>query len=298
MEYSGQDKTEKEAMNIAYACNRHFLQHAMVSIYSLLTNGRGERSVRILLMAEPDLCRSELAPIFHMVSCFPGCTTLAVWPQERTDRRFASDGSCCLSKELVQVACYRLFIPDILKEEERCLYLDCDTVICHPLTELYDKEMGNTSIAGVTDRLCLKENQVRWMETEGGIVPGYYINSGVMLMDLDRMRTLGNAKRALELAYHKPFPYMDQDVLNRIYQGEIMLLSKQYNVFPDDDLQDMKTLRMLLPESAELFSDEALTAPAIVHYIGKNKPWIRNDVHLAQYWREAETACKDFRGNI
>ena len=32
-------------MNVAYACNRHFLHHVMVSLYSLLTNGRKERPV-------------------------------------------------------------------------------------------------------------------------------------------------------------------------------------------------------------------------------------------------------------
>ncbi len=281
-------------MNIAYACNRHFLHHAMVSLYSLLKNGRKDRLVRILLMAYSDLCRSDLAPIFRMVSRFPGCMISAVWPQAGTDLRFASDGYCCLSEEAVQVACYRLLIPDILIEEERCLYLDCDTVIRRPLTELYDKDMGDKSIAGVTDRLCLEEDQVKRMETECGIVPGYYINSGVTLMNLDRMRASGDDKRALELAYHKPFPYMDQDVLNRIYRNGILLLPKRYNVFPDDTPQDMRTLRTLLPECANLFPDEALSDPAVVHYIGKDKPWIRGDIHLAQYWHEAETACNEF----
>ena len=245
-------------------------------------------------MADPGLEKKDLAPILQMVPCFPGCTITAVWPQEGTDLRFAYDESCCFSKEAVQAACYRLFIPDLLEKESRCLYLDWDTVICQPLTELYDMYMGSSSLAGVTDRLCLKEDQVKRMEKDWGIVPGYYINAGVILMNLDRMRNSGGARRALELAYKTPFRYVDQDVLNQIYQGEIMLLPKKYNICPKDNLQDMKAFRMLLPECAGLFSDEALTDPVIVHYIGKNKPWNCSDLSLAQYWVKEENACSAF----
>ena len=249
-------------------------------------------------MADPGLEKKDLAPILQMVPCFPGCTITAVWPQEGTDLRFAYDETCCFGEEAVQTACYRLFIPDLLEDESRCLYLDCDTVICHPLTELYDTYMGSASIAGVTDRLCLKEDQVRRMEKEWGVAPGYYINAGVILMNLERMRDSGNVRHALELAYKTPFQYVDQDVLNQIYQGEVMLLPKQYNLCPKDNLQDMKAFRMLLPEYAGLFSDEALTDPVIVHYIGNNKPWSCSDLPLVQYWHEEENACTAFLKNF
>ena len=170
-------------------------------------------------------------------------------------------------------------------------------VIRHPLTALYDTYMGGASIAGVTDRLCLKEDQVRRMEKEWGIAPGHYINAGVILMDLERMRDSGAARRALEIAYKTPFQYVDQDVLNQACQGEVMLLPKKYNICPKDNLQDMKAFRMLLPEHADLFSDEALHDPVIVHYIGKSKPWNCSDLPLVQYWYEEENACAAFLKN-
>ena len=102
-------------MNIVYACNRNYIYPTVVSLYSLFKNGRKERPVRILLLAEMDLGYSELQPITELVSRFDGCSISVQWPQKGACRRFAFDDSCCLGGDDVQVACYRLFIPEILR---------------------------------------------------------------------------------------------------------------------------------------------------------------------------------------
>ena len=282
-------------MNIVYACNRNYIYPTVVSLYSLLKNGRKERPVRILLLAETDLGYSELQPITELVSRFDGCSISVQWPQKGACRRFAFDDSCCLGGDDVQVACYRLFIPEILRGESRCLYLDCDTLVCGSLEEIYDLDMNKTSLAGVTDRICLEADQVDRLKKDWGIDPGYYINSGVLLMDLDRMRNSGNAERALGLAYNAAFRYMDQDVINQVYRGEIKLLPKCYNVSPDDNTQDYNTFKGLLPEQAGLFYDSAISNPAIIHYAGPDKPWNSSNVPLAQYWQETKKACDEFQ---
>ena len=114
-------------------------------------------------------------------------------------------------------------------------------------------------------------------------------------MDLDRMRDSGNAERALGLAYNVAFRYMDQDVINQVYRGEIKLLPKCYNVSPDDNTQDYNTLKGLLPEQAGLFYDSAISNPAIIHYAGPDKPWNSSNVPLAQYWQETKKACDEFQ---
>ena len=285
-----------DLMNVAYCCNRYYLPYTMISISSLLQNGRDGRDVRILLAADQSLKREELEPIFQLVSRFPGCSMRAEWPQKRSDRRFVSDASCCIPEGAVQTACFRLLLPRMLAGEERCLYLDGDLVVRKPLTELYDTDLTDCCLAGVTDRLCLEESPLKRMKEEWGIEPGHYINAGVLMMNLERMRNTGCAGRAEELAYSVPFRYLDQDVLNQVCRGQIRLIPKRYDVFPDDTREDLRYLRELMPEHAGLFPDEALASPAIVHYIGVKKPWHTRNVNYGEYWQEAERGYAAVRG--
>ena len=280
-------------MNIAYSLNRYYLPYTLISMYTLLTAGKGDRKLRILLSVDQDLNKDDLAPLFRMVSCFPGCTLEARWPLSGTTRRFVSDETCALSSDAVQVAYFRLFLPELFDGEARCLYLDSDLVITRPLTDLYGTEMDGMCIAGVTDRLCLEELHLRRLKNDWGIEPGYYINAGVVLMDLDAMRASGGAQEALELAYHKPFRYLDQDVLNQVFRGKVRLLPKIYNVFPDDNKEDLAFLRKLLPDRKALFPDQALTDPAVVQFIGRNKPWISQDVPYEEFWHNAAKAYEE-----
>lgn len=78
---------------------------------------------------DEDLTEEDLAPLFRMVSRFPGCTLEVRWPLASADRRFFWDESCCLNVNAVQVAYFRLLLPDLFAGEARCLYLDGDMVL-------------------------------------------------------------------------------------------------------------------------------------------------------------------------
>jgi len=277
-------------MNIGYSLNRYYLPYTLISMYSLLTAGKGDRNLRILLSVDKDLSREDLSPLFRMVSAFPGCTLEARWPLSMTARRFTSDETCCLSPDAVQVAYFRLFLPEFFGSEARCLYLDGDLVITRSLADLYDTEMDGMCIAGVTDRLCLEEPHLRHQKDAWGIEPGYYVNAGVILMNLEEMRASGGAAESLELAYTRPFRYLDQDVLNQVYHGKVRLLPKAYNVFPDDRKEDLAFLRRLLPGREDLFPDQALTDPAVIHFIGQKKPWSARGVPYGEYWDDTVQA--------
>ena len=112
-------------------------------------------------------------------------------------------------------------------------------------------------------------------------------------MNLEEMRTSGGDREALELAYHKPFRYLDQDVLNQVYRDRVQLLPKAYNVFPDDRKEDLAFLRKLLPGQEDLFPDRALEDPAIIQYIGRNKPWNSRGVPYEALWHHAVKAYEE-----
>ena len=66
---------DTDTMNIAYCTNRDYLPCTLVSLYSLLTAGKGERRLRILLAADRDLSREDLAPLYRPASHGRSTTT-------------------------------------------------------------------------------------------------------------------------------------------------------------------------------------------------------------------------------
>ena len=228
------DNQKGRTINVAYCSNRNYLPFTIISMYSLLSVGRDDRSLKIFLAADQDITDEDLQPFYLMISKFPGCTFEVRWPANLTTRHFPRGEDCSISEEGIQPAYYRLLLPELLADEERCLYLDGDLVVTRSLTNLYDTPMEGMYLAGITDRLCLEEAQNERMLKAWGVEPGYYINAGVLLMDLGKMRSSGKYMEALELAYRKTFRYLDQDVVNQVYLGKIKLLPKVYQLFPDN----------------------------------------------------------------
>ena len=65
----------------------------------------------------------------------------------------------------------RLWIAKFLPEVSRCIYIDSDTMVLDSLSELYSWDLGGKSYGMVM-----------------GCIPEYGFNSGVILMDLDKIR--------------------------------------------------------------------------------------------------------------
>ena len=96
-----------------------------------------------------------------------------------------------------------------------------------------------------------------------------YINSGVLLMDLELMREEGTVARMREYARaHSANPYPDQDAFNALFSDRHVSLHPRWNA--QTPIWDLAVAR--LPFSPDEVRD-ARTRPAIVHFTGPFKPW-------------------------
>lgn len=166
---------------------------------------------------------------------------------------------------------YRIFAARYLPQElDRVLYLDPDLIVNGPLDALYQTPMGDNLYAAASHvkEPMRKINAIRLgMESNGP-----YINSGVLLIHLTRLR--------IEQDYRQVFQYVekhknhlllpDQDVLSGLYSARILPLDPyRYNM--------TERLFVLRPESdAWLDLDWVRQNSAIIHYCGRNKPWKEN----------------------
>ena len=108
---------------------------------------------------------------------------------------------------------------DLLPLKGKVLYLDTDTVANKDISELYNIDMTNLEAAACMDflgRIFLKYK--KWK----------YVNSGVMLYNLDVIRETKLFEKCRYYVLHKKAAFLDQDALNKLMTKKIIIDSK-YN---------------------------------------------------------------------
>jgi len=167
-------------------------------------------------------------------------------------------------------AYYRYSIAELLSNEDRALYLDADTIVNGSLSELYHTDLGNNYMAGVRD-LCIEE--LGYKEKIDMSENDLYINSGVLLLNLKKMRAdnleqtllnnTNNLKDIIEI--------QDQDVINITCKGKIKEIDSIYNFTHANVSKEKKK------------HDRAV----IIHYTGKIKAWDKDSINKMKniWWK-------------
>ena len=170
-----------------------------------------------------------------------------------------------------RVVYYRIFAASILPDSlDRVLYLDPDIIVIKPLDELYNTEFGENYYVACshTKEILTGINRIRL-----GIKNNApYINTGVMLMNLELLRREQTTREVIEYVkkYGKHFILPDQDVITAVYGEKVKLVDTlKYNL--SDRLITMNNLSPLINEIIDMEWVEKNAV--IIHYYGENKPW-------------------------
>jgi lipopolysaccharide biosynthesis glycosyltransferase len=165
---------------------------------------------------------------------------------------------------------YRIFLPELLPDVHRILYLDADTLIVDRIDALWELELGSSLLAAVRNVFMPYH---RHLPGDLGIQLSDYFNSGVLVLNLHQMRTDRFTDAVYELGKSRPSDseWPEQDALNLAARGRWLPLHPRWNVMNSMVLHP-ELARAALGASEV---DEALAAPAIRHFEGPgfNKPW-------------------------
>lgn len=118
----------------------------------------------------------------------------------------------------------RIWLPLLLPNVAKCVYLDADTMCRAPIAELAATDLGG-----------------KWLGMNMGSVPEYGYNSGVMVMDLSAMREdkdlyqrLGKFMAENTRGFYCP----DQTTINRFFAGKIADIPREWNYPPTPGCAD------------------------------------------------------------
>lgn len=165
---------------------------------------------------------------------------------------------------------YRIFLPELLGDVSRVLYVDVDTLALDDLSPLWDLDLRGHLLGAVTN--VFEPFRIHRAAELGLSGPEAYFNSGVLLLHLDELRREHATERLRAFATeHGPdLLWPDQDALNVVLGEGRLALAPRYNA--------MNSI-MNFPEAEVVFAADALAdaraAPAIRHFEGPgaNKPW-------------------------
>lgn len=163
---------------------------------------------------------------------------------------------------------FRLFIADMFPEYDKCIYVDSDIVVPGDIAELYHLELGEHLLGACRDYSIMGVEELVYYITEAvGVDKEEYINSGVLLMNLKKMREEALATKFLDLMhkYHFDCIAPDQDYLNAMCNGRILYLDSCWDAMPTA-------------------GKEPLKAPKLIHYNLFNKPWCYDHIAYGEYF--------------
>ena len=168
---------------------------------------------------------------------------------------------------------YRLFIPELLGQYEKIIYIDCDLVVNADIVELFKLDIGNC-VFGAAPDVYTKEAKQHFEEVldvpcESGF------NAGVLIINTAKFcqeKVKEQCFALLQNDWKRPerkFIYMDQDVLNIVCKGKVKMLPMEW------DFQ-WGCIKGFDIEPWGVYAEEYLKAQnniKIMHFSGGEKPW-------------------------
>jgi lipopolysaccharide biosynthesis glycosyltransferase len=198
----------------------------------------------------------------------------------------------CLDKverdEISRFACrgwapsvyYRAKLPNILRNIDKILYLDTDIICLTSIRELYETNLEEKGIGACIDTIDYMKSEFHHLKQIGFNTDINYINSGVLLMNLEKMRNM-NFESLFVSTCHKFSTcnmFADQDIFNVIFQYDKLLLPQKWN---------FQAPMYRFPYNKINFKID----PAIIHYTTSNKPWLKDSkCYFKKLYTEFENA--------
>lgn len=265
-------------MTIVCATDDNFVQHCCVMLVSVLMHNS---DVTIYVLTEGLQPENERI-ITEEIAAHGGEVHFCVVDPTVIDR-FPMPPDAELA-HISRATYYRLLITDLLPQKVvKVLYLDCDIVVNHSLSVLWNTDIKGYAIGAVV-QVGFGHEAIRL----GYPMEHGYFNAGVTLINVDYFRRHDVSRQLMDYIArnYDRIKYHDQDTLNAVLHGQCLHLEARWNMTsnvydPDYPLHcDRVGGRIVNDYAADKRNAlEHKKSPTVLHYASHPKPWQRNCVH-------------------
>lgn len=241
-------RRQSEPVCVVFGTDANFWPQVFVSLYSLVRSNPNRTWRAFVICDAPDATFLSRIPFLRSLG---NVADVSLIPISDLDVDFSH---APVTQHLSIATYFRLLIGSALPADvTRALYLDSDTVTIAPIDELIDQQLEGKLLAAIPNHAEAEENARRL-----GLPPGAsYFNAGVLLIDIQKWRTIGAREQLFDLIRAQPekLDWADQDALNLLFHGDWQRIEERFNY-----------QLVYRPESPEA---------AIIHYTGRKKPWLK-----------------------
>lgn len=292
--------------HIVYGIDNKYLPCLLVSVYSVLKTASGPMKITVFV-ARPGI--EDTSEIYNLSRRFPNAT-VEIRRFEAGD--FEEYERNAMAARFPPASMIPLFIPWLV--EEKCLFLDADTLVLQDISQLYYTDLNGCLIgacrasteaishhkyfSSILRALSFQRGSRRRREfQEKAEQIGFtvqematrYFSSGVILMDTAAIRKADPFGELMNInSARKHWDLLpDMDRLNEFFKDRTHYLDLKWNVYRDFSPLE----RVFAPP--ELWAEvvEAAKGPGLLHYpvifVRKSwrRPWYRNRKRYRIYRR-------------
>lgn len=233
-------------INICISCDDNYAQYAGVVMASVLLSAGEDDEFSFYILDGGISDKKKLR--INRLRALRNCDINFV----RIDKsQFDVYKNLLVNENLSEASYYRLKLTELLPRVERVIYLDCDIIVRKSLYNLFNINLDDEYVAGVLDSRVKYDPE--WKDSK-------YINCGVLLIDLNKIRWDNVSEQFLDYVKNNPDKIVsgDQDVINYTLEGKIKIVSDSWNV-----------------QVANFYTRNTFTKdPDVIHYVSDQKPWI------------------------
>ena len=229
-------------MNILYCGDRGVLEGIALSVLSACKHTSEPISVYVLTASVGDrtaICAEDLKMLSDLVTAKNAENRLTLI--DLTDRFYTYLPLANMDTRFTPLCMLRLFADTVVEIPDKILYLDADVLCRADFSDMYYTDVSDIEIAGVPDRYG------KWFF--GNVLLHNYLNSGVLLMNMKRIRKSGLFKKCRRMCRDKKMFMPDQSALNKLAIKR--KLPRRYNeqgrIRPDTVLKHFTTFFKFFP---------------------------------------------------
>jgi lipopolysaccharide biosynthesis glycosyltransferase len=253
----GNNPRGKNVVETALALDQNLEDMIPVVLQSLVDHTTREINAHVMTRGLGDAFRSRMGKLFPQIN----------FTFYNFDEVHYGEDIALLSHISVSTM-DRLFLPEMLKDLDKVLYLDIDILIQGDVGELYDLNLGENVFAGKRTRLKTWANMIRpitratlhfapekaWdirkrLHDKADLTSRTF-NAGILVLNLELMRAENFTAEHMYLV--EQCRMNDQDVFNIYSKDRVLEIDSEWNHVPSQDFN---------------------ASPKIIHWAGPAKPW-------------------------